>query len=116
MRTGLATLALGLALGLAAPARAQQTVDTQQATSFFTGVNPRNINFTPIDTSSFYRQYSSQIIRVPQPQSAFSLSNVFRQMPTLSWPPRLGSSQTPNPKNNPFTAGTVAGTPLTLPK
>jgi hypothetical protein len=114
MRTGLAALVLGMVLGWTAPARAQTLSSGQDASSFFTGVDPRNIVRTPIDTSSFYRQFSSQIIRTPQQPSAFNLSNLFHRLPMLSWPPRLGTSTPPNPQTNALGQAPVVSTPSIL--
>jgi hypothetical protein len=96
MRKGLAALALalGLGLGLAAPATAQQP-----ATSFWTGANPRNITFTPIDTSHWAKQYNiPQTLRRPTQQKAFNLSNIFHPFTLPSWPPKIGQSNYPQPK------------------
>jgi hypothetical protein len=97
MRTGLAALALCLCLGWAAPAGAQQP-----ANSFWTGADPRQITFTPIDTSTFYKTHNfSNVIRTPSQQSAFNISNIFHSFSLPSWPPKIGSSPTPNLSQTP---------------
>jgi hypothetical protein len=98
MRKGLAAMALCLCLGWAAPAGAQQP-----ATSFWTGADPRHINFTPVDTSQFYKKYNlTQVVRTPTQQKAFDLSNIFPKITMPSWPPKIGSSQYPPPGTKPF--------------
>jgi hypothetical protein len=90
---------VGLALAFVGPASAQFPTGTTAAPSFFTGVNPRQITYTTIDTSKAFKQMNSQIIRPPTQQSAFSLSSIFHAIPMPSWPPRLGFSNPPPPKN-----------------
>jgi hypothetical protein len=107
MRTGLAAVALCLCLGWAAPIWAQQP-----AASFWTGVDARNITFTPIDTSQFLKTYNaSGAIRTPQQQKAFNLGNIFHSFSLPSWPPKLGSSPKPDPTQSlfPFPRRRVVG-------
>src|SRR5262245_9852529 len=99
MRTGLAAAALGICLGLTSPAPAQQ-----QATSFWTGVNPRDLKFQTIDTRKAYRRFdSSRALRPPQQQRTFNLGNLFHSFTLPGWPPRRGVSKLPDPKKSPFT-------------
>jgi len=116
MRTGWIALGLMVGLGLAAPALAQQNLGSAQVQSMFTGVNPRNITFTPIDTSKAFKQLNSQVIRFPSSQPPFSLSNLFRSMPILSWPPRLGVSSPPAQAGGSTFTRVVPRTPFMVPQ
>jgi hypothetical protein len=120
MRAGWTVVALGLGLGFAPVATAQQNVGSQEAAGFFTGVNPRNITFTPVDTSKVVKQYNSlvrqpsqpsafnisrifhpfstsQAIRKPSQLSAFNVMNIFHPFTMPRWPPLIGSSTPPSP-------------------
>lgn len=111
MRKGLAVVACGLCLGWAAPVGAQQ-----QSASFFTGVNPRNINFKPVDTSNFYKTYNlTSVVKPAHPPKAFSLSTIFHPLSMLSWPPQIGQSTYP-PTTMTFPTVTVPRSNIVLPQ
>jgi hypothetical protein len=96
MRNGVRTVAVLVALGLALRAEAQQS----PASSFFTGANPRQINFKPIDVSQATKAFNmSNMVPRPTPATAFSFSNIFPRMSMPSWPPKVGVNQLPQGTN-----------------
>lgn len=97
IRTILATSVLLASLMLLLPARGQQ-----QGASFFTGVNPRQLNFKPIDVSHANRATNmSNMMRTPKQPQNFVLSNMFRSISMPTWPPKVAS--TPILKESPYT-------------
>ena len=77
---------------LALPALAQQP-DPEQAKSFFTGVNPRNINTVKVDPTKAMRGTNiGQALKPPVAQRSagiFSLGSYFPRVTVASWPPKL---------------------------
>ncbi len=103
MRIWPAALVASLGMVWAAPARAQSAsvpIGSAQATTFWSGVSPRNITFKPIDTTQFYKQHNlTQYMRTPAPSRAFSLTSIFHPFSAPSWPPKIGQSQAPPQRN-----------------
>src|SRR5262249_4829457 len=91
MHKGLGILTLLVTLALVAPGGAQQQ---KPASSFFTGVDPRDIRFKPIDTSNAFR--------TPRQPKAFSLTNLFHKFTLPSWPPKVASAPILPADKNPF--------------
>jgi hypothetical protein len=114
MRKSLAILALSL--GLAVPASAQSP-----AASFWTGANPRQINFKAIDVTQFNRPGNvSAAFRRPSPTRGFVLSRMFPKINIPGWPPKIGSPASSSPlvtstspiigtANSPTTSGPIIG-------
>lgn len=96
IRTFLASTLVLVFMLMLLPAQAQQ-----QSSTFFTGVNPRDIKFKTIDVSNANRatNTSNMMRPVRQPQT-FTLSNMFRSMTLGSWPPKVAS--TPILKESPY--------------
>ena len=88
---------LMLSAALTFPAISQQA-NPQQATQFFSGVNPRTIKTVHVDPAKAMR--GSQIGKAmlpPGPQktmSPFSLGSYFPRVTVASWPPKLPSFAT----------------------
>lgn len=89
-----AGLTLVLSALLLTPLLAQQPT----MSTFMTGVNPQNLNFTPLDTSKALqpRSNTASAFRSPSPMRAFDLGRYFPriQLP-MSWPPTIGRSTLP---------------------
>ncbi|MBM4070495.1 MAG: hypothetical protein FJ271_16295 [Planctomycetes bacterium] len=96
IRTFLASVVAFVAMALLTPAQAQQ-----QASTFFTGVNPRDIKMKHIDVTAANRtpRMSNMMRPVRQPQT-FTLSNMFRNLTLGSWPPKV--AKTPILKESPY--------------
>jgi len=90
MRTGLGILAVLAGLGLAAPARAQS-----QASTFFTGVNPHNIQNKPIDVSKAFKAFNGNNLVKTVPTKTFDLSRIFHPFSGPTFPPKVGHSNFP---------------------
>src|SRR5690349_19295248 len=89
MRTGVGVVAVLGMLGLAMPAGAQTV-----ASSFFTGANPRDIKFTPIDVGAASKAYNlSNSFHAPTAPSALNLSRFLPSFSSPSWPPKIASPQ-----------------------
>jgi|SRR6516225_2540163 hypothetical protein len=85
MRAGLFLLSMALVLALGVDAVAQQQ---GQASSFFTGVNPQNIKFVPVDVSKAMATLNvNKAFSTPRPPTPFILSNYFPKFTIPSWPP-----------------------------
>jgi len=85
MRTGLFVLTAVLNLALGVDAVAQQQ---GQAVSFFTGVNPQNIKFVPVDVSKATATLNvNKAFSTPRPPTPFILSSYFPKFTIPSWPP-----------------------------
>jgi hypothetical protein len=81
-------------MALVLPGLAQQPAGQPDANSFFTGVNPRNIKTTKVDTTRAMR--GSSISRAMQPTSQRAMtprstSSFFRGVTLGTWPPKLPS-------------------------
>jgi hypothetical protein len=112
MRNGVGRLTLVAVLGLALPAGAQQP----GASSFFTGANPRNITFTPIDVSGASRTYNmNNVFHTPSPAKSISLTNFLSKFSIPSWPPKVASVQVLQ-GTNPFQPVRPVGVNLFNPK
>jgi hypothetical protein len=111
MRTCTALLALATILGNAVPARAQQS-----ASSFFTGANPRNITFKPIDVGQASKAFNmSNMFPSPVKQKSFSFSSFMPSLSMPSWPPRISTPQVLQ-GTNPFQPNRPVGVNLFNPK
>ncbi len=96
MRKTLAILVVVFSGYVLAPALAQQP-----ASMFFTGANPRELKFKPIDISHANRPTNmSNMLRPQRTPKAFVLSNVFPRINLGSWPPKVPS--TPILKESPY--------------
>lgn len=105
MRTSILLLGTALTLAAGLPLPAQQGVST-----FFTGVNPRNITMTPIDTSKATRAFDfSKSFRTPTQTKTFNLSNVFPKIHLPTWPPIVPSTPVLGKSQNPFQPNALAG-------
>src|SRR5687768_1198146 len=106
MRRSSRFIGTALILAAAIPAFAQQ-----QAGSFFTGVNPRQIKNVPIDTSQALRP--TNLNRSFHKQAAprpFSLANVFPKMHMGTWPPVVPSVPILEKYKHPFQPKPLVGT------
>jgi hypothetical protein len=85
----------------ALPARAQQQTQLQNPfASGFTGANPRDIKFTPIDVGKATRVFNlNNAVRAPAPPKTVGLGSFFPKFSLPTWPPRVGVNQLPQGKN-----------------
>jgi hypothetical protein len=100
MRIGLYLFAAALvvSLAVAVTTKAQQTAPAE---SFFTGVNPKNIKFVPVDVTSDMKTFNvSQAFRTSRPPAPFTLSQLFPKISFPSWP--LKKAATPILAKSPF--------------
>ena len=112
MRTGTGLLAIAAFLGLALPAHAQTT----GASTFFTGANPRQIKFVPIDVSKASQAFNMQnMVKTPTSQRPISLGNLLPKFSMPMWPPRIGVPQLPQ-GTNPYQPNRPVGVNLFNPK
>ncbi len=102
-----------VALALTIPATAQtgQTMSSSQFFQSFNGVNPRNVNFTTIDTSKAMKTTNvNSAFRTPAQQKPFSLTNVLPKVSMPTWPPKIASPPAIlSQKNNPFQPNPIYG-------
>lgn len=80
MRRFAMVLAVGLCMsGLAVTAQGQEK---RLANDFMTGVNPRNLQFTPINTGAVMtpRSTSQNLFRSPTPFKLFNIGNLFPKL------------------------------------
>ena len=82
-----------------------QTPAQQQASSFFTGVNPRNIQSKNllVQPGKGMKNYNLNQTMRKQPQSSvFNVNKVFPKITLGTWPPVVPSIPVLSTKNNPF--------------
>jgi hypothetical protein len=116
MRTGILCVIAVFAVAL--PARAQigtSTINNPFATAF-TGNDPRQIKFTPIDVSKASQAFKmNNMMRTPAPAKAFSFSNLMPKFSMPSWPPKIGVPTLPQ-GTNPYQPNRPVGVNLFGPK
>lgn len=112
---GVAALVMSLSLLQSSFAQQASTIMGQQqqnsqASSFWTGVNPRAINFQKIDTSKALAPVNtSSVFRAPRAPSTFQLSNVFPKISLGSWPPKTANAPILKPYSTPFQPNPLPG-------
>jgi hypothetical protein len=93
-------LLLGAALILSLGMKTQaQFASGEQASKFFTGVDPRNVKTVPVDTSKAFSNLKIQPAFRPRrpPAKPFALNKFFPKMSFPSWAPAKA-----NTTQNPF--------------
>lgn len=105
MRRALSVLGAMTMLALVLPVEAQQ-----QAASFFTGVNPRNIQNKPVDVSRSMKtlNVNKAFHKQPAPRP-FSLANMLPKFHMPTWPPVKPSTPVLDKKKNPFQPNPIVG-------
>jgi hypothetical protein len=98
-----------LPLALTAPAAAQQSQGAVFMSNF-SGVNPRNINFVPLDTTKAMKNLNvNSAFRTPQQSQSLSLSSLFPKFQLGSWPPIVPNTPVLSQKNNQFQPNPILG-------
>lgn len=84
-------LAAAAAVVFLADARSQSILGpSQQPSSFLTGANPRQINFTKVDTSRAMQAPNlGGAFAKPGQQTPLGLNSMFPKISLGSWPPKL---------------------------
>jgi hypothetical protein len=121
MRAVVAIPCLVASLVLAVPVVAQQAGTNSTTTLInpfktgFTGADPREIKFTPIDVNKASKAFNlNNAFRTPAPAKTISLTNLFPKFSMPSWPPKIGVNQVP--AKNPFQPNRPVGVNLFDPK
>jgi hypothetical protein len=83
-------LAAVAAVVFLADARSQTVTSSGNASSFLTGANPRQINFTKVDTSKAMQAPNlGGAFAKPAQQTPVGLNSMFPKISLGSWPPKL---------------------------
>lgn len=99
-----AVLMLVASFGVCLSATGQQPTNQPPANSFFTGVNPRNIQSKNlVQPGKALKNYNVTSALRPQPKpSVFNVGRVFPKISLASWPPTVPTVGILNQKSNPF--------------
>jgi hypothetical protein len=93
MRSGVGVMVLAAGL----------IVSLQAFGQSWTGANPRNLQFKPIDTSKAMKAFpTNKAFHTPSPVKNTGIDRFFPKLTLGSWPPRQGIVTIADGKNNPF--------------